>query len=75
MPLRRTLRRLALLALLAGIAAVALALRGDGQTSIRILIAAALGAGLVVLLGAALTGLTLVRSSRRPAPSTENNIP
>ena len=75
MPLRRTLRRLALLALLAGIAAVALAMRGDGQSSIRILIAAALGAGLVVLVGTALTSLALVRSSRKPAPSPENHIP
>lgn len=60
---RRTMRRMALLALAAAIVAVVLVAKGSESPSIHILIATAIGVGGTVLMGTALMTLTFFSSS------------
>ena len=60
---RRTMKRMALLALVAAIIAVVLVARGNESPSIHILIATAIGVGGTVLMGTALMTLTFFSSS------------
>jgi len=59
---RRIMRWMSLVALLAAGLAVAFVARGESELKIHMLIATALGAGLSVLLGAALMSLTFLSS-------------
>lgn len=59
---RRIMRWMSLVALLAACAAVYFVARGESELKIHMLIATALGAGLSVLLGAALMTLTFLSS-------------
>ncbi|GAA4009370.1 hypothetical protein GCM10022280_02770 [Sphingomonas swuensis] len=59
---RRIMRWMSLVALLAAGAAVAFVANGESELKIHMLIATALGAGLSVLLGAALMSLTFLSS-------------
>lgn len=59
---RRTMRRMALLSLLAAVIAVVLVARGDSSVSVHVLIATAIGVGGTVLLGTALMTLTFYSS-------------
>jgi uncharacterized membrane protein YbhN (UPF0104 family) len=60
---RKIMRWMALLAVVVAAIAVLLVARGDQGVHIHMLIATALGAGLTVLLGAALMTLTFLSSS------------
>jgi Na+-translocating ferredoxin:NAD+ oxidoreductase RnfD subunit len=59
---RRIMRWMSLAAILAAAAAVYFVARGESELKIHMLIATALGAGLSVLLGAALMSLAFVSS-------------
>ena len=59
---RRIMRWMSLVALLSAAAAVFFVARGESELKIHMLIATALGAGLSVLLGAALMSLTFLSS-------------
>jgi len=59
---RRIMRWMALVSILTAAAAVYFVARGESETKIHMLIATALGAGLSVLLGAALMTLTFLSS-------------
>jgi hypothetical protein len=59
---RRIMRWMSLVAILAAVAAVYFVARGESELKIHMLIATALGAGLSVLLGAALMSLTFLSS-------------
>ena len=59
---RRIMRWMSLVALAAAIAAVLFVARGDTEIRVHMLIATPLGAGLSVLLGAALMSLTFLSS-------------
>ena len=60
---RRMMKRMALVSLAAAVAAVALVAWGDDEWRIHMLIATALGAGLMVLLGTGLMSLAFLSSS------------
>ncbi len=59
---RRIMRWMALVSILTAAAAVYFVTQGESETKIHVLIATALGAGLSVLLGAALMTLTFLSS-------------
>jgi Na+-translocating ferredoxin:NAD+ oxidoreductase RnfD subunit len=59
---RRIMRWMSLAAILAAAAAVYFVIQGDSEPKIHMLIATALGAGLSVLLGAALMSLVFISS-------------
>lgn len=60
---RRTMRRMALLSVMAAIVAVVLVAKGSDSPSIHVLIATAIGVGGTVLMGTALMTLTFYSSS------------
>jgi hypothetical protein len=62
MRFRRIMRWMSLVAVAAAVLAVLFVARGDSELKIHMLIATALGAGLSVLLGAALMSLTFLSS-------------
>lgn len=59
---RRIMRWMSLASILAAVAAVYFVMRGESELKIHMLIATALGAGLSVLLGAALMSLAFISS-------------
>ncbi len=60
---RWLMKRMALLSLIAAIVAVVLVARGSKEVHIHMLIATALGVGLMVLLGTALMSLAFISAS------------